>query len=101
VRALLAGHPDWTRRRIGEQLAWLWDWRNPAGQLKDMAVMLVGFSFSETAKGKKPSLIGAMHDAPSTCGFYRLYDFRELPVFGQDETFYTDYRFWFLDDSSG
>jgi hypothetical protein len=55
VRALLAGHPDWTRRRISEQLAWLWDWRNPAGQLKDMAVMLVGFSFSETAKGKKPS----------------------------------------------
>jgi hypothetical protein len=42
-----------------------------------------------------------MHDAPSTCGFYRLYDFQELPVFGQDETFYTDFRFWFLDDSSG
>jgi hypothetical protein len=37
VRALLAGHPDWSRRRISEQLARVWDWRNPAGQLKDMA----------------------------------------------------------------
>lgn len=37
VRALLAGHPDWSRRRLSEHLARLWDWRNPAGQLKDMA----------------------------------------------------------------
>lgn len=37
VRALLAGHPDWSRRRLSEHLARLWDWRNSAGQLKDMA----------------------------------------------------------------
>lgn len=37
VRALLAGHPEWSRRRISEHLARLWDWRNAAGQLKDMA----------------------------------------------------------------
>lgn len=37
VRELLAGHPDWSRRRISEHLAQLWEWRNPAGQLKDMA----------------------------------------------------------------
>ena len=37
VRALLTEHRDWSRRRISEQLARLWDWRNPAGQLKDMA----------------------------------------------------------------
>lgn len=37
VRALLAEHRDWSRRRISEHLACLWDWRNPAGQLKDMA----------------------------------------------------------------
>ena len=37
VRALLAEHRDWSRRRISEHLARLWDWRNPAGQLKDMA----------------------------------------------------------------
>jgi len=37
VRALIAGNPEWHRRRISEQLARLWDWYNPAGQLKDMA----------------------------------------------------------------
>jgi len=37
VRQLLAAHPDWSRRRLSQQLAVLWNWRNPAGQLKDMA----------------------------------------------------------------
>jgi hypothetical protein len=37
VRQLLAAHPDWSRRRLSQQLAGLWSWRNPAGQLKDMA----------------------------------------------------------------
>lgn len=37
VRQLLAAHPDWSRRRLSCQLATLWNWRNPAGQLKDMA----------------------------------------------------------------
>jgi hypothetical protein len=37
VRALLADHPEWSRRRISESVAQLWDWRNPVGQLKDMA----------------------------------------------------------------
>jgi len=37
VRHLLATHPDWSRRRLSEQLALDWEWRNAAGQLKDMA----------------------------------------------------------------
>ena len=37
VRHLLASHPDWSRRRLSVELATLWDWRNGAGQLKDMA----------------------------------------------------------------
>ena len=37
VRGLIAGHPQWHRRRISEELARLWEWRSPAGQLKDMA----------------------------------------------------------------
>ena len=37
VRGLLVEHPDWSRRQISQQLARLWDWRNSAGQLKDMA----------------------------------------------------------------
>ena len=37
VRQLLGTHPRWSRRQLSGQLALLWDWRNAAGQLKDMA----------------------------------------------------------------
>ncbi|MHB1463466.1 MAG: Druantia anti-phage system protein DruA [Armatimonadota bacterium] len=37
IRDLMAGHPDWSRWRLSEQLAILWNWRNAVGQLKDMA----------------------------------------------------------------
>lgn len=37
IRQLLAAHPDWSRRRLSQQLALLWDWRNGRGRLKDMA----------------------------------------------------------------
>lgn len=37
IRQLLAAHSDWSRRRLSQELARLWDWRNAVGQLKDMA----------------------------------------------------------------
>jgi hypothetical protein len=37
IRAWRAAHPDWSRRRLSEELARLWDWRTPTGQLKDIA----------------------------------------------------------------
>ncbi|MGH9446400.1 MAG: Druantia anti-phage system protein DruA [Terriglobia bacterium] len=37
IRELIAAHPGWSRRRISEELAQLWDWRGSSGQLKDMA----------------------------------------------------------------
>ncbi len=37
IRQLLATQPDWSRRRLSQHLATLWNWRNPVGQLKDMA----------------------------------------------------------------
>jgi hypothetical protein len=37
VRQLLAENPTWSRRRLSEELAKEWDWRNANGQLKDMA----------------------------------------------------------------
>ena len=37
IRQFMAEHPDWSRRRLSEQLATLWNWRNAMGQLKDMA----------------------------------------------------------------
>jgi hypothetical protein len=37
IRGLIAGHPQWSRRRLSEVLAQQWNWRNGVGQLKDMA----------------------------------------------------------------
>jgi uncharacterized protein DUF4338 len=37
VRNLLASHSQWSRRRLSQELATLWNWRNGVGQLKDMA----------------------------------------------------------------
>lgn len=37
VRAIIAEHGQWSRRRISEHLAGLWEWRSASGQLKDMA----------------------------------------------------------------
>jgi hypothetical protein len=37
IRALVAAHPDWSRRRLSERVAADWAWYNGAGRLKDMA----------------------------------------------------------------
>ena len=37
IRAWRLAHRDWSRRRLSEELARHWDWRTPAGQLKDIA----------------------------------------------------------------
>jgi hypothetical protein len=37
LRELIATHPEWSRRRISQQLCAQWNWRNGAGQYKDMA----------------------------------------------------------------
>lgn len=37
IRQLIAAHPDWSRRRLSQTLCEQWNWRNGAGQLKDMA----------------------------------------------------------------
>jgi uncharacterized protein DUF4338 len=37
VRELIATHPEWSRWRISRELCGRWNWRNGAGQFKDMA----------------------------------------------------------------
>ena len=37
VRLLLSEHRDWSRWRVSQHLARLWEWRSASGQLKDMA----------------------------------------------------------------
>lgn len=45
IREMIAGHPQWHRRRISEELARLWEWRSPSGQLKDMAARTLLLKF--------------------------------------------------------
>lgn len=37
IRGWLGSHPEWSRRRLSEELARDWAWRTPTGQLKDIA----------------------------------------------------------------
>ena len=37
IEELIATHPGWSRRRLSRQLCVQWNWRNAAGQIKDMA----------------------------------------------------------------
>ena len=37
VRSLIGQHPDWHRTALSRHLCELWNWRNQAGRIKDMA----------------------------------------------------------------
>jgi hypothetical protein len=37
VRQLIADNPSWSRSRLSRELCQIWNWRSPAGQMKDMA----------------------------------------------------------------
>jgi hypothetical protein len=37
IGQLIQEHPNWSRRRLSQELCAQWQWRNPAGQPKDMA----------------------------------------------------------------
>jgi hypothetical protein len=37
IRQLIEAHPLWNRTKLSEHIAQRWEWRNHAGQLKDMA----------------------------------------------------------------
>lgn len=37
IGQMIAEHPQWSRRRLSQELCQHWNWRNGAGQLKDMA----------------------------------------------------------------
>lgn len=54
IRGLIVSHPQWHRRRISEELARQWDWRNAAGQLKDMAARTLLLKLHERGWVKLP-----------------------------------------------
>jgi len=47
LRALIAQHPDWHRTALSLHLCQHWDWRNAAGQIKDMAARTLLLKLAE------------------------------------------------------
>jgi len=47
VQALIGQNGGWSRYRLSRQLARLWDWRTPQGQLKDMAARTLLLKLAE------------------------------------------------------
>ena len=41
IRDLQGTHPDWTRRRLSQEVCRIWDWRNDKGELRDIACRTV------------------------------------------------------------
>jgi len=37
LKSWVAGHPDWSRKRLARELCTLWDWRDGQGRIKDFA----------------------------------------------------------------
>jgi Domain of unknown function (DUF4338) len=56
VEALIAQNGDWSRYRLSRQLARLWNWRTPQGQLKDMAARTLLLKMQEQGWIKLPAL---------------------------------------------
>ena len=54
LRHWVSGHSDWSRRRLSVELASAWDWRNGAGQLKDMAARTLLLKLHERGLVKLP-----------------------------------------------
>ena len=37
INDLISGNPDWNRTVLSQRLCEIWDWRSPAGQIKDIS----------------------------------------------------------------
>jgi hypothetical protein len=65
-----AEHPHWHRTRLARELCALWHWRNPAGQLKDMAcrsllLQLEARGLIALPPRQRPSVNGRRHRRPA------------------------------------
>jgi len=66
VGALRAEHPEGSRYRLSRQLATLWDWRNPVGQLKDLAARTLLLKLEQRGWNTLPACRYA--SPPTACG---------------------------------
>jgi hypothetical protein len=87
IQALLSQNRDGSRYRISRELAWLWDWRTPHGQLKDMAARTLLLKLEQQGwirlpprRGRSPTRSGrtkvasglALDESPVACALEQL-----------------------------
>jgi hypothetical protein len=81
IGQLMAEHPQWSRWRLSRHLAVAWDWRNAAGQLKDMAARTLLLKLHQRGLVELPARrrvpINRMRLAPPLPG-----NWNELPIEG-------------------
>src|SRR5664279_3376266 len=91
VEALLSRNGGWSRYRLSRELALLWDWRTPQGQLKDMAARTLLLKMQEqgwielppprmkspTRSGRPPVPGGpALEESPVVCALEEVFPLR-------------------------
>ena len=69
IRTLIAEHPSSHRTRLSRELCGLWEWRNEAGQFKDMAcrallLKLQQYGFIELPASQRASVNGSRNRSP-------------------------------------
>lgn len=70
IRDLMTEHKEWNRTRLSRELCHMWNWRNPRGQIKDMAartllLKLERRGFIQLPERQGPSANGIRnHDIP-------------------------------------
>ena len=99
IQALLGQKPDWSRYRLSRELAQLWDWRTPQGQLKDMAARTLLLKLqaqgwielpprrlkSPTRSGRAPgSAQPPLEQTPIVCALREVLPLRLREVSGAD-----------------
>src|SRR5260221_1067678 len=91
IGQLIGGHPEWSRRRLSQELCAQWQWRNQAGQAKDMAARTLLVKLEKLghvqlpARRQKPvnrmrQTRTAVRSWDRSRGVGRLRDFRPLEV---------------------
>lgn len=99
VQALLDRNEDWSRYRLSRELARLWNWRTPQGQLKDMAARTLLLKLqaqgwielppvrmkSPTRSGRAPVSTGpALEQSPIRCPLAEILPLQLREVSGAD-----------------
>jgi hypothetical protein len=100
VQALLGQKEDWSRYRLSRELARLWNWRTPQGQLKDMAARTLLLKLqaqgwiklppvrmkSPTRSGRAPVPAGpALEQSPVVCVLGEVVPLEVREVSGADD----------------